>query len=1060
MIMLRQRIGKFLSYLEQQIYPLTREVTDIRFIKSEENYRGRMDLDASEWKPFGSGRIWGGHREYYWFDLKATVPECFEGKCVCLEILTGKEGGWDATNPQFSCYVDGVLRQGLDVNHREVILSEHAAPGQEYRIVLSAFTGDQNFNLKLKASLKVLDRLTEQYYYDISVPYHTACLLDEEDRDFITIINTINQSINLLDFRKEGSPEYYESLARAQQYITEEFYEKRCGTKDRPTICCVGHTHIDCAWLWTLRVTQDKAVRSFSTVLELMRQYPEYKFMSSQPLLYQFVKKNAPEIYEEIRERVREGRWETEGAMFVEADCNLSSGESLVRQILYGKRFFKKEFGKDNVVVWLPDVFGYSAALPQIMKKTGIRYFMTTKINWNEFNRMPYDTFMWRGIDGTEILTHFMPTRDYKDTADNANRTNFFTTYNGFINPSQVKGSWKRYSQKYLNQETLMACGYGDGGGGTTREMLENQRRLSKGIPGCPNTRMSHVTEFFEKLEQDICQNPYLPVWSGELYLEYHRGTYTTMARNKRYNRKSEFACQNMEWLGVMEECLLGEEDLPGGGHPGGKYPARLLKESWETVMKNQFHDILPGSSIKEVYEDSKAEYEELLERAGQQIREQLQRLADHVDAGAGDVVVFNPYGALGEGIAEFSPGKGKEVTGLRDGSGKIPVQQTAEGRCIFEALGVPSRGYRTYGYGEENAMPSELTVSERGMENRYFILEFNEKGQFSRIYDKENKREVLKPGRAGNVIMSYEDRPHNYDAWDINNYYTEKSWEVDQVSSVQVTEMGPVRAAVQIDRQYLDSTISQTIYLYGHTPRIDIRTKVDWNEHLIMLKDIFPLDVHTDEASFEIQYGNVKRPTHSNTSWDFAKFEVCVHKWLDVSEYGYGVSFLNDCKYGCSVKDGVVGLTMLKSPLYPNPDADKEKHEFWYSIYPHKGDWREAGTVKQAYLFNNPLMAAVKNGSDRTLPPQYSLVSVDADNIVIEVVKQAEDSRDVILRMYECFNQRTDTRLTWRLPVKGAAECDMLEAEERTLDVAKEGTRLSFMPFEIKTVKLMLQSP
>ena len=380
----------------------------------------------------------------------------------------------------------------------------------------------------------MLDRLTEQYYYDISVPYHTACLLDEEDRDFITIINTINQSVNLLDFRKEGSPEYYESLARAQQYITEEFYEKRCGTKDRPTICCVGHTHIDCAWLWTLRVTQDKAVRSFSTVLELMRQYPEYKFMSSQPLLYQFVKKNAPEIYEEIRERVREGRWETEGAMFVEADCNLSSGESLVRQILYGKRFFKEEFGKDNVVVWLPDVFGYSAALPQIMKKTGIPYFMTTKINWNEFNRMPYDTFMWRGIDGTEILTHFMPTRDYKDTADNANRTNFFTTYNGFINPSQVKGSWKRYSQKYLNQETLMACGYGDGGGGTTREMLENQRRLSKGIPGCPNTRMSHVTEFFEKLEQDICQNPYLPVWSGELYLEYHRGTYTTMARNKR----------------------------------------------------------------------------------------------------------------------------------------------------------------------------------------------------------------------------------------------------------------------------------------------------------------------------------------------------------------------------------------------------------------------------------------------------------------------------------------------------------------------------------------------
>ena len=574
MIMLQQRIGKFISYLEQQIYPVSLPLKNIRFIKTEQRFENVAELDTSDWENFDGREFWGGHREYYWFDMTAEIPQEFDGQCVCFELLTGKEGQWDATNPQFTCYVNGVTRQGLDVNHREVLLSEHAKAGERYRIVLSAFTGDQNFNLKLQASMKVLDRLTEKYYYDIKVPYDVACLLDHQDREYISIIRTVNESVNLVDFRKEGSKEYRESIEKADAYMEEEFYGKQCSTENRPTVCCVGHTHIDCAWKWTLKVTEDKAVRSFSTVLELMRRYPEYKFMSSQPLLYMFVKKNAPDVYEQIKERVKEGRWETEGAMFVEPDCNLSSGESLIRQIIYGKRFFREEFGKDNVVVWLPDVFGYSAALPQIMKKTGIRYFMTTKINWNEFNRMPYDTFMWRGIDGTEILTHFMPTRDYKEDSTNANRTNFFTTYNGLLNPSQVKGSWKRYSQKYLNQQTLMSYGYGDGGGGTTTWMLENGRRMAKGIPGCPNTKPCHVTEFFEQLEKDVSENKYLPTWSGELYLEYHRGTYTTMARNKKANRKSEFAYENIEWMGVMENFLTGQA-----------YPKEFLREGWMIIF-------------------------------------------------------------------------------------------------------------------------------------------------------------------------------------------------------------------------------------------------------------------------------------------------------------------------------------------------------------------------------------------------------------------------------------------------------------------------------------------
>lgn len=350
------------------------------------------------------------------------------------------------------------------------------------------------------------------YLYLIEV----ARLLPEDDRAYLTILNCLNESLNLLDFRKEGSGEYYESLEKAQEYITREFYDKHCGDSDA-YIYCVGHTHIDCAWLWTLKVTEDKAVRSFSTVLELMRRYPEYIFMSSQPQLYKYVKKNAPEVYEEIKERVKEGRWEVEGGMFVEADCNIASGEALVRQFVHGKRFFRDEFGKDNEILWLPDVFGYSAALPQIMEKCGIRYFMTTKISWNEFNKMPCDTFEWEGIDGTRILTHFVPTRDYnKGAVEGGFETEHFTTYNGYINPSQMKGAWKRYSQKYLNDEVLCSFGYGDGGGGPTKDMLENQRRLAKGIPGCPKTVMSTSQQFFHVLDKKVRDRKYLPSWVGE----------------------------------------------------------------------------------------------------------------------------------------------------------------------------------------------------------------------------------------------------------------------------------------------------------------------------------------------------------------------------------------------------------------------------------------------------------------------------------------------------------------------------------------------------------------
>ena len=700
----------------------------------------------------------------------------------------------------------------------------------------------------------------------------------------------------------------------------------------------------------------------------------------------------------------------------------------------------------DNEILWLPDVFGYSAALPQILQKCGIPYFMTTKISWNEFNKMPYDTFEWEGIDGSRVLTHFVPTRDYNKAAvEGGTETEHFTTYNGYINPSQMKGAWARYSQKYLNEEVLCSFGFGDGGGGPTKDMLENQRRLAKGLPGMPRTKMSTAKEFFHVLDKHVTDKKYLPTWVGELYLEYHRGTYTSMARNKKFNRKAEFAYQNEEMYAMLDAQTAG-----------GAYPEKELHEGWEVILRNQFHDILPGSSIKEVYDDSKAEYEGIFAENKALTDATLAHIAAGVKAPKHSLVVYNPNSAAAYDLVTFTVPEGMGEPAVYDGETKLAVQKTADGTYVFFAAGVPGKGYKTYIVKEEAAdtTPS-MEVSTEVMENEYFKVEYNEKGQFAKIYDKKADRDILKPGKAGNVIVSYEDRPHNYDAWDVNNYYTEKSWDIDQVSAMEVVENGPVRACVKVERKYLDSTITQFIYLYHDIPRIDIKNVIDWKEHQIFVKDYFPIDVHTNEATFDIQYGNVKRDTHDNTSWDFAKFEVCHHKWMDVSEDGYGVSMLNDCKYGVGVRNGVIGMSMLKSAIHPNPEADKELHEFTYSIYPHQGGWREAGTVKQAYQINNPLTYSWKENEGGTLAPEYSLVSSDKDNAVIEVVKKAEDSDAVIVRLYECYNRRTPVTLIFGKELTSVVECNMMEEGADPVEFTGNQATFEMKPYEIKTLKV-----
>lgn len=1053
MYFIKERVGRIISELGGYIYPESKRVEDIR--SKEGFFKGGeyLSLDMEDWKVFQQGDRWGGKDKFCWFRTVAEIPEAFDGKTVVFRVRTGREGQWDATNPQFLIYVRGKLVQGLDVNHTEILLAERAKAGESYSIALHAYSGSNEGLLDLFTDILVLDEEIEKLYYDLKVPYEVACELADGDKRKIDILNYLNEAVNLLDLRKAHSESFYSSVKTAQRFLEEEFYGKYCG-REEMTALCVGHTHIDVAWLWTLAQTREKVQRSFSTVLNIMKKYPEYIFMSSQPQLYKFVKEENPALYEKIKEKVREGCWEPEGAMWLEADCNLSSGESLVRQILFGTRFFREEFGVENKILWLPDVFGYSAALPQILKKAGIDYFMTTKISWNEYNKIPYDTMMWRGLDGTEILTHFVTTRE-----KNFDLNPHVTTYNGILAPAQIMGAWDRYQQKDLSSEVLVSFGYGDGGGGATKEMLENARRMSRGIPGCPKVEIGKSLGFFERLEERASRSSRLPKWVGELYLEYHRGTYTSMARNKKYNRKSEFLYQDAELLSVMSESVSS-----------AIYPKQKLNEGWETILLNQFHDILPGSSIKEVYEDSEKQYKELINEGENLVAAAMENIASKIKLDSLSIVVFNQLSFERSDIVSFDLPEGCEHMELADSQGKtvnsqIIEEQNHSRKIIFFAENVPSKGYKTYtirklsgAYEKPEDALKQIKANKQGFSTSFFDIGLDENANIKSIYDKKNKREVLKPSERANVLQAFEDKPHNFDAWDINIYYQEKMWELNQVEDIEVIEEGAVRSAVRIRRCFLDSIIEQTIYVYNDIPRIDFANKIDWKENQILLKAAFPVDIHSDKAAYDIQYGNVERPTHWNTSWDYAKFEVCAHKWADLSEGGYGVSLLNDCKYGYDIKDSTMRLTLLKSASYPNPDADKELHEFTYSLYPHAEDWKSAGTVSMAYSLNCPMYAKMENAHDGNMPSEFSMAKVDKENVIVEVVKKAEDSSHIIVRLYECFNRRANVNLTFFKNLLEVTECDLMENDIEDLPVNGNTFEFTIKPFEIKTFKLKVQ--
>ena len=986
-------------------------IENILYVKSD--YK-QGDLPPEDgWMPYTDGTSVSGYDQHYWFKLNFKTPATPSYRYPVLISSTGYEGQRDTINPQSMVYINGQLTQAFDTNHTYVRLE----PETDYEVFIYYYMGSVYKPCEFKLELAVLDIPTEQMYYDIFVPLQ-ACryVYTPNSYEYANTSECLNRACSMLELNYPFKEEYYKKIEETREFLKNEFYEKLCGTSP-VTVNCIGHTHIDVAWLWTLAQTREKVQRSFATMTELMKYYPEYSFMMSQPQLLKYLSQVDPDLYAKIKSLAKEGRFEVEGAMWLEADCNLTSGESLVRQIIHGKRFLKDEFGVDSEILWLPDVFGYSAAIPQILNKSGIKHFVTSKISWNDTNTMPYDTFMWRGIDGSEILTDFITTQDY---VRNGNFTNE-TTYVGMINPSMVAGCWNRYQQKAYNDEVMLIYGWGDGGGGPTADMLEQQRRLSYGLPGIPKTKMSSLKEHINNSEKKFyssCEKlGKTPRWVGELYLEFHRGTYTSMAANKRFNRKSEMLMQRLEGLAVINNATTG--NMYGGDD---------FKDMWETILLNQFHDIIPGSSIREVYEDSHKQYSKLTEKGERLIDDNLAAVAQAVCSDGGILV----YNSLGFERADVISVNGK----------------------AYETELIPAYGWRVIKPCEKQ---SRIRINGTTAENDYFVLELDAAGRIKRLFDKRFDREVLCENGLANEVQIFEDMPLEYDNWELAPYYLEKCKVLNCDAEISVVDDG-ARRGFKITHKYQKSVITQYVYLYDSIDRVDIEYDIDWAEKKQLVKIAFPFDIHTEKATYDIQFGNVERATHSNTSWDKAKFEVCAHKWVDLSEGGYGVSLLNDCKYGFSVDNNVLKLTALKCGTYPNEVADQGHHEFRCAIYPHSGDFREGKTVRAAYSFNQPLeYREISANKGAALPEEFSLVKTDSKNVIIDTLKVSEDGRDTIIRIYDAHNCRSNVRLDFGVAVSGVQVCDLLENPIDELNVTDNGVSVKVGNYEIVTLRIKL---
>lgn len=1020
---------------------LNRQPIEPLFYVVDETKKWKYVPDLSEeWKEYPREKLYEGRDHHVWLKSRLTIPhlEKKERAVVLLDFTKFISGrireleGFEAM-----AFINGKPYQGMDQNHKELFLDSKYSD-QKIDLAFMLWTGLEAGGIQQKIEHRlnsldcaILSEDTDDFYFNAKTLFKTIYTLEEKQPERDQLLNVLDKAFYFLDWSLPGSEPFYKSIRKANHYLTNELNQMENIPSSKVT--GIGHTHIDVAWLWQLKHTRGKSARSFATVLRLMEQYPEYIFLQSQPQLYEYIKEDYPEIYQQMKKRIKEGRWEADGAMWLEPDCNVPSGESLVRQILYGTRFFDKEFGVKANYLWMPDVFGYSWALPQILRKSGIDMFMTTKLSWNQYNRMPNDTFIWRGIDGSEVYTHFITTPNPNSTDDAVG-----AVYSGLMEPATVKGIYRNYNNKSLNQDLLLAYGHGDGGGGTDREMIETLRRMQMyQIPTLPKVETGTAAEYFKELKETLKQAPEneVAVWDGELYLEYHRGTYTSQAHVKKNNRRLELLYRDIE---LLSSILHFREQL--------LYPAQEINNGWKIILRNQFHDILPGCAIPEVYEDNQREYQEAYEIA-ENILKTIEQSTENVMEWT---IVNTASWARSELIA--IPYSLKENEQFVDRNGEVLPSEKVNDKSLIEIKDIQA-------FGDKKILVKRLDVDHLGktatakikkdnqVETSFYIIEWNNEGHLTRIFDKDYSREVLK--QSGNVFQLFEDKPMAYDAWDIDIYYQEKGRNL-KAESIEIRSNTSFYTSIRFKYVFGESTISQDMILYPHTRQIDFKTKIHWQERQQLLKVGFDVDIRSTEATYDIQFGNVKRPTHWNTSWDRARFESVGHQWVDLSEHGYGVSLLNDAKYGHDIKDSQVRLTLLTGAINPDPSADIGEHSFIYSLLPHKGEFLSARTPEKAWELNNPLR--ILKG-DRQNVSSFMFFESE-DSVFVDAVKKAEDQNGLLIRLHDHTGGRREVTVSLTVPAKEWVETNLLEEEIGEVVPINDG-KITFTlhPFEIKTL-------
>ena len=948
-----------------------------------------IDADPSTWNRIPHNSYWGKPDLNFLMRSHFTVPSDWVGN-LALHLPLG-DAGDIFTHPEGLVYIDGKPIASADRYHHTVPLPDHVHDGQNHQIALHGWTGlsgwppDPESQAKLfmeTCTLVIRYRPTQVFLWLTSAALGTARELLDRRSERHNILTALDRAFLTLDTRDPiGGDAFYDSVPDALDQLRGDL--EQAGAPQDVTLHAIGHAHMDIAYLWPVSQMRRKVARTSSNALRLMEEYPTFHFSNSQAALYEFLEEDYPEIFERIRMAVARGQWEVFGGMWVEPDVNLAGAEALVRQLTLARRYFRRKFGDaETPVLWLPDTFGFPWCLPQLAKQAGIKWFCTNKMNWNQSNRLPSSTFWWQGIDGTQMLSHVLTTpRDVQYLP-------FPTNYKSDLTAPEVLGTWEHSTAKDKIRDLPICFGYGDGGGGPTEGLIQTAKAYAA-MPGMPSLKMSTIRETFDAIEK---QADGLPVWNDELYLEGHRGVLTSNGWIKRQNRKAEVALHEAEALAVMHDLEID------------------LTPAWQLLCLNQFHDILTGTSIRCVFEDAEKDYAA--------IHREIDRVLAQLEPG--DTIVTNTSPYPQSPLVEVD---GKQL--------KMPAIAPYQAMSIERAI-PPRPGLSIHASGDAFIL-----------ENAHIRATISASGQLSEIYDKEADRQVL--AGAGNTFQLFEDRPLVWDAWDIDPFFEDRAQVLDSVSSIAIVEDTDHRVALRVELAFNTSRIAQDIRLEANSRRLDFVTEVDWHETHTLLKVAFPVAILTPRATYDIQWGHIERPTHRNTSWDAAKFEVCGHYWADLSDAGYGVALLNDCKYGHDIRDNVMRLSLIKSATMPDVGADQGSHRFTYALLPHEGDWR--GVVDaEASALNHPVR--VSGGAEGE-----PLVSTDAENIVIETVKPADVHDGFVIRLYEAHRKSGRIRLSFTRPLRRISKCNLLEDRESDMAITVDMVELELQPFEIVTL-------